>query len=92
MDLSEFIAKTLISIRQGISEANKKTDNAYKIHPESKVVNFDIAVEISREDASEKKGGATIKVVEGSMGSSSKSKEANISRINFTVGVNTSII
>lgn len=91
MDLSEFIAKTLISIRQGITEANKETENAYKIHPEAKVVNFDIAVEISREKSNEKKGGATIKVIEGSMGVTSKSKESNISRINFTVGVNTSI-
>lgn len=91
MDLSEFIAKTLISIRQGISEANKQTGNAYKIHPEAKVVNFDIAVEIGKEDSSEKKGGVAIKVVEGSMSGSSKSKESNITRINFTVGVNTSL-
>lgn len=91
MDLSEFITKTLVSIKLGVANANKETNNSFLISSDTKVVNFDIAVEIEREDSKSKGGGLTIKVVEGNLSSSSKSKESNVSRINFTVGVNTNI-
>jgi hypothetical protein len=91
MDLKDFIATTLISIKEGIATANSKTDKAFKVMPEAKVVNFDIAVEIAKEKSSEKGGGLKIHVVEGKIGGSSTSKESNVSRINFTVGVNTII-
>lgn len=91
MDLSEFITKTLVSIKEGITEASKQTGNAFKVLPEAKVVNFDIAIEIAKEKASKKGGDLSIKVVEGSLESSLKSKQSNISRINFNVGVNTII-
>jgi dihydroxyacetone kinase DhaKLM complex PTS-EIIA-like component DhaM len=89
MDLSDFIATTLISIQKGITEANRQTNKAYKIMPESKVVNFDVAIEIGREDINGKAGALKVKVVEGNIEKTSKTKESNTSRINFTVGVNT---
>ncbi len=91
MDLKDFIATTLISIKEGIAEANSKTNKAYKIGPESKVVNFDVAVEVSKEGKTEKGGGIRIHVVEAKLGKDQTSKESNVSRINFTVGVNTII-
>lgn len=91
MDLKDFIATTLVSIKEGIEEANTKTSKAYKIMPENKVVNFDIAVEVSREGTSQKGGGIRIHVVEAKLGKDSKEKESNVSRINFIVGVNTII-
>jgi len=91
MDLKDFISTTLVSIREGIAEANKKTDKAYKIVPENKVVNFDIAVEVSNEQKSGGGGGIKIHVVEAKLGKDHTNKESNISRINFTVGVNTII-
>lgn len=91
MDLSEFITKTLVSIKEGVSNANKQTSNSFQIQPHAKVVNFDIAVEIAKENENKKGGGLSIKVVEGNLENSSKSKQSNISRINFTVGVNTII-
>ena len=89
MDLKDFIATTLISIKQGIEEANKQTNKAYKIMPESKVVNFDIAVEVSKEAKTGGGGGIKIHVVEAKLGKDQTNKESNVSRINFTVGVNT---
>lgn len=91
MDLKDFIATTLISIKEGIVEANSKTTKAYKIMPEDKVVNFNVAVEVSKEGKSEAGGGIKIHVVEARLGKDQTSKESNISRINFTVGVNTII-
>jgi len=91
MDLKDFIAKTLISIKEGVAEANKSTGNAYKINSEAKVVNFDIAVEVSKEGKTEAGGGLRIHVVEAKLGKNNTSKESNVSRINFTVGVNSII-
>jgi hypothetical protein len=91
MDLSEFIATTLISIRKGITDANKETNKAYEILPQNKFVNFDVALEIGREDSTGKGGALKIKVVEGNLEKSSTTKESNVSRINFTVGVKTII-
>ena len=91
MDLKDFIATTLISIKEGVAEANKKTGNAYKINSEAKVVNFDIAVEVSNEGKTGVGGGLKIHVVEARIGKDNTTKESNISRINFTVGVNSII-
>ena len=91
MDLKDFIATTLISIKEGVAEANKQTGNSFKIVSEAKVVNFDVAVEVSNEGKSEAGGKVKIYVVEGSLGKDTKTKESNVSRINFTVGVNTII-
>jgi hypothetical protein len=59
--------------------------------PENKVVNFDVAVEVSKEGKTEGGGGIKIHVVEARLGKGQTSKESNVSRINFTVGVNTII-
>ena len=90
MDLKEFISKTLISISEGVKESNK-INKMFEIRPKDQVVNFDIAVEIAEEKESGKGGGLKIKVVEGNLSASQRSKESNISRINFTVGVGTKI-
>ncbi len=90
MDLEEFITTTLVSIRKGIAGANKDT-KAYKITPEDKVVNFDIAVEVSKEGKTEGGGGLKIHIVEAKLGKGHTNKESNVSRINFTVGVSTAI-
>lgn len=90
MDLKDFISTTLISIKQGIAEANK-VDKAYLIVPENKVVNFDIAVEVSKEGKSGGSGGVKIHVVEAKLGKDQTNRESNVSRINFTVGVSTGI-
>ena len=91
MDLTDFISITLKSIKEGVTQANGDSTKFFKIVPEGKVVNFDIAVEIVKEDQSGKGGELKIHVAEGKIDQSSKSKESNISRINFTVGVNTII-
>lgn len=90
MDLEQFIATTLISIRKGIATANKE-DKMYKIIPENKVVNFDIAVEVSKEAKTGGGGGIKIHVVEAKLGKDQTNKQSNVSRINFTVGVSTAI-
>jgi len=90
MDLKDFIAKTLTSIRYGIKEANSEKENFY-INANTQVVNFDVAVEIGKEKGNTKGGGLNIKVVKGSIDSTSKIKESSISRINFTVGVKMNI-
>lgn len=91
MDLGEFISKTLISIKEGIKDANSHANNSFYISTATHVVNFNVAVEVGKENTSEKGGGLKIHVVEGKMGGSSKSSESNISRIDFTVGVKTTI-
>ncbi len=90
MDLEQFIATTLISIRKGIATANRE-EKMYKIIPENKVVNFDIAVEVSKEAKSGGGGGIKIHVVEAKLGKDQTNKQSNVSRINFTVGVSTAI-
>lgn len=90
MDLEDFIATTLVSIRKGIATANKES-KLYKITPEDKVVNFDIAVEVSKEAKTGGGGGVRIHVVEAKVGKDNTRKESNVSRINFTVGVSTAI-
>jgi len=90
MDLEDFISTTLISIRKGIAGANKE-EKMYKIIPENKVVNFDIAVEVSKEGKAGGGGGIKIHVVEANLGKEQTNKESNVSRINFTVGVSTAI-
>ena len=91
MDLKDFISTTLISIKEGLAEANSKTDKAFKIAPESKVINFNVAVEVSNEGTTQKGGGMRIHVVEAKLGKETKEISSNISRIDFTVGVNTII-
>ena len=44
MDLKDFIATTLISVREGIVDANKQTSNKFRIYGANKVINFDIVV------------------------------------------------
>ena len=56
MDLKDFIATTLTSIREGIIDANKQTSNNFRIYVADKVINFDIAVEVSNEGKPELEG------------------------------------
>ena len=92
MDLEAFITKTLKSIKAGIHGANEGESNKmFKINPEAKVVNFDVAVVVGKENTTSGGGGLSIKVLEGKLGKSSKTNESNVTRINFTVGVNTII-
>ena len=90
MDLKDFIAKTLSSIRDGVKEANTDKNN-FVIYAKDQVVNFNVAVEIGQEKSGGKSGALRIKVVEGNIDSSSKTKESSISRIDFTVGVKSHI-
>jgi hypothetical protein len=87
MELDEFITNTLISINKGVGEANKQADNRYVILPNKQVVNFDVAVEVSTNEGSKKGGGLKIHVVELGANKSVQTSSSNISRINFTVGV-----
>jgi hypothetical protein len=91
MDLKDFISITLTSIKDGVAEANKNSNNAFKIYTAAKVVDFDIAVEVSNEGKTGAGGGLKIHVVEARVGKDSTTKESNVSRIHFTVGLNTSV-
>jgi hypothetical protein len=91
MDLADFISTTLISIRQGIKTANAETQGNFKIFSEDKAIKFDIAVEIAKESTGEKGGKLKIHVAEVGIERNSKTTESAISRINFIVGLNTSI-
>ena len=90
MDLTQFIKTTLVSIRNGVVEANKET-SVYRLTPGSDRVDFDVAIEVAREKGSDKGGGLSVKVVEGKISSSSKSTESSYSRIKFSVGISTNI-
>lgn len=87
MNLKEFIANTLVSIKEGIEKANSGESGNYYITSNSQVVNFDVAVEVAEEKGKDRSGGLAIKVVEAKIRGSTRMKESNISRINFTVGV-----
>lgn len=91
MDLKDFIAKSLVSIDEGVKEANSGDRNCYLIGARPEVINFDVAVEIGKEGSNTKGGGLHIQVVKAEIGGSSKTKESHISRINFTIGVKKTI-
>ncbi len=91
MDLEDFIATTLTSIKRGISKANSNSDGTFAIYQQQKVVSFDLAVEVSNEKSSGKGGGLRIQVVEGKLESSSKDKSASTSRIHFIVDIKRNI-
>lgn len=91
MDLSEFITTTLTSIQKGVTDANSQTDGTYNVVANNQVVNFDVAVTVSKETAKGGKGGLQIHIVEASLGANTKKEESNVSRINFTVGVKKTI-
>ena len=87
IDLKEFISITLTSIKDGVTDANKKSNNRFRVYAADNVVNFDIAVVVSNEGKREAGGGVRIHVVEAKAGVDSRTKESNVSRISFTVGV-----
>lgn len=91
MDLSEFITTTLTSIQKGVVDANGKTDGTYNVVANNQVVNFDVAVTVSKKSSKGGKGGLQIHIVEASLGTTSKKEESNVSRINFTIGVKKTI-
>ncbi len=87
MDLKEFISITLTSIKDGVTDANEKSNNRFRIYAADKVVNFDIVVVVSNEGKTEAGGGVRIYVVEAKVGADSRIKESNASHIIFTVGI-----
>ncbi len=87
MELKDFISNTLISIQKGITSANSATSNSFIIRQAQEVITFDVAVEVGKENTSEKGGGLRIHVVEGKLSGSSKTKESSITRVLFTVGL-----
>ncbi len=87
MDLKDFIATTLTSIREGIIDANKQTSNKFKIYGTDKVINFDIAVEVSNEGKTGAGEGVKVHVIEANIGKGSTTKESNVNRISFPVGL-----
>lgn len=91
MDLEDFISTTLRSIRLGIHNANEGQSSSYIMNSNKNEINFDIAVEVTNEKKTDKSGGLKIKVIEGSLGTNNTQKESNVSRIKFSVGVNTHI-
>lgn len=91
MDLSDFIKITLISIRNGVVEANESVGKVYNLFPNRDSVNFDVAIEVARQNNTKKGGGISIKVVEGKLSDTAKSSESSYSRIKFSVGIVTNI-
>jgi len=99
MDLDEFIAKTLVSIKTGVENANKvEGGGSYMIEPSAwfkdrsdGAVKFDIAVTASKEIT--KAGGAGIKVLSIGIGGQKEVAHADevVSRIKFSVAINTAI-
>jgi hypothetical protein len=82
MELKEFIKNTLTQIADGVQEAINIADgNGYTICPTTLktgkecTIHFDLAIE------SETEGGASIKVLTGSM------KEKSANRVTFDVGM-----
>lgn len=80
MELKEFITNTLTQIAEGVQEAINIADG-YTICPTTQktgkecTIHFDLAIE------SETEGGASIKVLTGSM------KEKSANRVTFDVGM-----
>ena len=87
MDLKDFIYTTLTSIREGIIDANKPTNNKFSIYGAEKVITFDIAVEVSNEGKVGAGGGVKIHVAEVKVGKDNTTKESNVNRISFSVGL-----
>lgn len=87
MELDEFIKNTLVSINKGVGDANKEASNRFVVWPNQQVVNFDVAVEVSSNVGTKKGGGVRIHVVELGANKSTQTSSSNVSRINFTIGV-----
>jgi hypothetical protein len=87
MELKDFISNTLISIKNGLADANSQTNNSFVIRQAQEVITFDVAIEVGKENTTEKGGGLRIHVVEGKLSGTSKTKESSISRILFAVGL-----
>jgi hypothetical protein len=93
MELQNFIETTLIEISNGVESAKEKTALDFRLGAtpshEKDVVNaridFDVAVEVTEKDKSEKGGGVQIKVVRGEIGTHKESSLATTSRIKFSV-------
>ena len=97
MELEEFITTTLLSIKEGIHNANIKiAENdgkklgvdetiQYEIDRDNKGIKFDVAVTVSGEKATEGGGKIRVAVLDIGGGKTSSSKEEHVSRISFEV-------
>jgi len=97
MELEEFIATTLFSIKKGIRDANIKIAEddggklgtnvscQYEISAGGKGIKFDVAVTVSNEKGSKGGGKVKIAVVDIGGGINSLSREEYVSRISFEV-------
>ena len=91
----EFIKNTLVSIKNGVSEANKEFNSLhfamFSGTEKENYVHFDVAVSVSSE--SKKTGGGGIKIYVVDLGGekSNKNFQENISRIKFSIRIRTDI-
>ena len=98
MELQEFIKHSLISITNGIGEANKELGNGNKfVMPamgygnEKGSIIFDIAVTASSESEKSKGGGLKISVVDFGGKVDNKITNESVSRIKFSIKPDTHI-
>ena len=90
MELQEFIKHSLISITNGIGEANKELNNKFVMPAmgygnEKGSIIFDIAVTASSESEKSKGGGLKISVVDFGGKVDNRITNESVSRIKFSI-------
>ncbi len=103
MQLKEFITQTLLDIRSGVEDANKKDleNNStikYMIEPTSwakerntNVIKFDVAVNISEESGTKGTGKINVFYLKAGIDTDSKDLNQTTSRIQFNIAINQTI-
>ena len=91
MELKEFVKKLIIDLDEAVSEANQTTKREIRfkgVQSTRTSLEFDVAVTV--ESSGEKKGGGQIKVwglAEAGGTASSVSKNSTVSRVSFSIDI-----
>jgi len=95
MGLQEFIKKTLIDIKNGVSDANKEIKGLHygMFGNDNKEghIHFDVAVMVSNEKEKAGKGSVGVYIAKVGGGVSDKTVHENTSRIEFYIRIRTAI-
>ncbi len=98
MDLQQFIKQTLVSVKKGVADANDELGGKgkermhYAIYSrnDGEVV-FDVAVTVSAATKKNKEGSLRVAVLEVGAGKDDTSAQETVSRIKFSVKVDSTI-
>lgn len=97
MDIKEFVKTTLRELSEALSESSSElgkkielTNTTLRVKGAGDygLIDFDLAVDVTKSEESAKNGGLKISIIEGNVGTNKGLISTNVSRIKFTIEAN----